>query len=95
MRRRSDAPGDVGTFVGVDATKLMEASLELHLVWAAPLQIVIVSVLLVFFVGGDGAAVAAGIVCLVAVLPVAKCLGRWMIAIRKRRMPVTDERVRK
>ena len=48
LRRRSDAPGDVGTLVGVDATKLMEASLELHLVWAAPLQIVIVSVLLVF-----------------------------------------------
>ena len=94
LKRRADAPGDVGTLVGIDATKLMEASLELHLVWAAPLQIVVVSILLVFFVGGDGAAVSAGIVCLVAVLPVAKYLGRWIGAIRKRRMPVTDERVR-
>ena len=72
----------------------MEASLEVHLVWACPAQIVVVSALLVLFLGGDGGAVAAGVACLVAVLPLAKVLVRWMIRVRKRRMPVTDARVR-
>ena len=66
LRRRSDAPGDVGTLVGVDATKLMEASLELHLVGGAAApdrhRVRVVS----FFCRRRRAAVAAGIVCLVA-----------------------------
>ena len=84
--------GEVATLVGVDATKLFEASLEIHLVWAAPVQIVVVSLLLVFFVG-SAAAVGVGVGCLFAVLPLGKALQRKMIAIRSRRMPVTDRRV--
>lgn len=84
--------GVVATLVGVDATKLFEASLDVHLLWAAPLQITAVSVLLVVFVG-SWRAVVAGVACLVAVLPAGKFLVRKMIAIRKSRMPVTEARV--
>ena len=84
--------GEVATLVGVDATKLFEASLDVHLIWAAPLQIVVVSCLLVYFVGG-AAAVAVGVACLACIVPLGKALQRKMLAIRSRRMPVTDRRV--
>ncbi|KAH8062179.1 ATPase [Aureococcus anophagefferens] len=84
--------GEVATLVSVDATKLFEASLDVHLIWAAPLQIVVVSCLLVYFVGG-AAAVAVGVACLACIVPLGKALQRKMLAIRSRRMPVTDRRV--
>ncbi|KAH8098411.1 ATPase [Aureococcus anophagefferens] len=68
------------------------ASPPTHLIWAAPLQIVVVSCLLVYFVGG-AAAVAVGVACLACIVPLGKALQRKMLAIRSRRMPVTDRRV--
>ncbi|KAH8074066.1 ATPase [Aureococcus anophagefferens] len=82
MRLRALAIAEV---YGAAVSRPMEAG-------ASGGEIVVVSCLLVYFVGG-AAAVAVGVACLACIVPLGKALQRKMLAIRSRRMPVTDRRV--
>lgn len=82
---------NASSLIAVDANKLFECGLDFHLIWSAPLQVVAVSGLLVYLVGGLAA--FAGITVLVAVLPLAKYFTQKLIEIRRRKAPITDARV--
>lgn len=82
----------IATLAAVDATKLFEVAIDLHLLWSAPIQVVVVSALLVIYVGSLPAAFA-GIACLSAVIPMAKFCMSMLIMLRRKRAPFTDARV--
>lgn len=82
---------NASSLIAVDANKLFECGLDFHLIWSAPLQVVVVSGLLVYLVGGLAA--FAGITVLIAVLPLAKYFTQKLIEIRRRKAPITDARV--
>lgn len=79
------------TLAAVDANKLFECCLDLHLLWSAPCQIIVICGLLVYFVGGLAA--LAGTVTLLLTLPFVKYCMYHLIRIRKLRAPITDARV--
>ncbi|KAJ8603637.1 hypothetical protein CTAYLR_007565 [Chrysophaeum taylorii] len=90
--RRREPSASISTLAAVDATKLFEVSLDAHLIWSCPLQVVVVCILLVAFVGSLVAALA-GVACLIAVLPWAKGITHKLIALRRKRAPISDARI--
>ena len=86
-----DGESEATNLVANDAQKVFEVTLQAHLLWASPLQVIVVSALLLNFVGPPG---LAGIFTLIAVLPIARRVVGRMVVLRKDRMQLTDARVR-
>lgn len=82
--------GEVNNLVAVDTQKIFEVSLNAHLLWSSPLQVVVVAGLLL---GLTGPSTLLGIATLVAVLPLSKMIIKEFMRLRQLRMIATDERV--
>jgi ABC-type multidrug transport system fused ATPase/permease subunit len=82
--------GEVNNLVAVDTQKIFEVSLNAHLLWSSPLQVVVVAGLLL---GLTGPSTLLGITTLVAVLPLSKMIIKEFMRLRQLRMIATDERV--
>lgn len=82
--------GSVTNLFAIDAQKLFEVTAEGHLLWSAPLSMVLVAVLLIFIVGPS---MAVGIALLLLFAPVVQKISNKMMEIRKQRVRVTDRRV--
>jgi len=83
--------GEVNNLVAVDTQKVLEVTLTAHLLWSSPLQVIVVSALLLDITGPTA---ILGIGTLVVVVPIAKQIMKEMLRLRTLRMKLTDERVR-
>ena len=82
--------GEVTNLVAVDAQKLFEVMQEGHLVWSCPLSMVLVSILLVLIMGPT---TLVGVAVLFTFVPLTTTITAKMIAVRKKRVQVSDERI--
>jgi len=82
--------GEVTNLVAVDAQKLFEVMQEGHLVWSCPLSMVLVSILLVLIMGPT---TLVGVAVLFTFVPLTTKITAKMIAVRKKRVQVSDERI--
>eukprot|EP00804_Cyclotella_cryptica_P022040 CCRYP_000966-RB/>CCRYP_000966-RB protein AED:0.17 eAED:0.17 QI:2276/1/1/1/0.75/0.4/5/2441/1061 len=82
--------GSVTNFFAIDAQKLFEVTAEGHLLWSAPLSMMLVAILLMVIVGPS---MAVGIVLLLLFAPMVQRISNRMMEIRKERVKVTDRRV--
>jgi len=82
--------GSVTNLVATDTQKLFEVMHEGHMIWSAPLAIVIVIILL-FIIIGPSCFVGAAI--LIGLMPLSKKVAHIIVRIRKKRVEVADERI--
>ena len=82
--------GEVTNLVAVDAQKLFEVMQEGHLIWSMPLSMILVSILLILIMGPT---TLVGVTVLFAFVPLTTHITAKMIAVRKQRVEVSDERV--
>ena len=82
--------GNVTNLVATDTQKLFEVMHEAHMIWSAPLAILIVIALL-FIIIGPSCFVGAFI--LIGLIPLSKKVAHIIVRIRKRRVVVADERI--
>ena len=82
--------GGVTNLVAVDAQKLFEVMQEGHLIWSCPLSMILVSILLILIMGPT---TLVGVAVLFAFVPLTTHITAKMIAVRKQRVEVSDERV--
>ena len=88
--RRGLTTGNITNLFALDAMKLYEVTAEGHLLWSAPLSMVLVGILLIVIVGPS---MAVGIVLLLAFTPMVQVISNRMMEIRQQRIKVTDKRV--
>eukprot|EP01082_Thalassiosira_pseudonana_P013849 g12002.t1 g12002 contig6:1022955-1025087(-) len=82
--------GAVTNLFAIDTQKLFEVTAEGHLLWSAPLSMLLVAIMLIFVVGPS---MAVGIVLLLLFAPIVQMISNKMMEIRKQRVKVTDRRV--
>ncbi|KAL7437637.1 hypothetical protein ACHAXH_004865 [Discostella pseudostelligera] len=82
--------GAVTTLFAIDTQKLFEVTAEGHLLWSAPLSMLLVTIFLMIVVGPS---MAMGIVLLILFIPLVKVSSNRIMSIRKQRVKVTDTRV--
>ena len=82
--------GSIANLFAIDVQKLYEVTAEGHLLWSAPLSMILVAIALVVVVGPS---MAVGIVSLIIFAPVIQRITNKMMKIRRQRMRVTDKRV--
>ena len=82
--------GEVTNLVAVDAQKIFEVMQEGHLIWSCPLSMIVVSVLLILIMGPT---TLVGVAVLFAFVPLTTHITAKMIAVRKQRVEVSDERI--
>jgi ABC-type multidrug transport system fused ATPase/permease subunit len=73
-----------------DTQKLFEVTQDGHLIWALPLSIILVTTCLVVVMGPT---TLAGIAVLVMFVPVVQWITKRMLAIRQKRIKMTDQRI--
>ena len=90
-RGRSElTSGQITNLVATDTQKLFEVMHDGHMIWSAPLAIVIVVALLLLLLGPScfiGAAILIGLV------PLSKRVAHTIVTIRKQRVDVADQRI--
>ena len=82
--------GIVTNLVATDTQKLFEVMHDGHMIWAAPLAILIVVVLMFILIGPS---CFIGALILVALVPISKHVALKIVQIRKLRIKVADERI--
>lgn len=82
--------GSVTNLFAIDSQKLFEVTAEGHLLWSAPLSMILVAILLIVIVGPS---MAVGIVLLLLFAPIVQKISNKMMDIRKHRVKKTDHRV--
>lgn len=82
--------GSIANLFAIDVQKLYEVTAEGHLLWSAPLSMILVAIALVVVVGPS---MAVGIGSLIFFAPVVQRITNKMMEIRKQRVKVTDKRV--
>jgi ABC-type multidrug transport system fused ATPase/permease subunit len=82
--------GEVVNLVAVDTQKIFEVSQDLHLVWALPMSILLVSF---FLYRTLGACTLIGIAVLIAFVPLIQTVTSQMLKARSKRVRFTDQRV--
>ena len=82
--------GSITNLFAIDTQKIYEVTAEGHLLWSAPLSMILVAVMLMAIVGPS---TAVGICLLLLFVPVVQVVSNKMMEIRKRRVKVTDLRV--
>jgi len=88
--KRGLTSGEINNLVAVDAQKLYEVTQELHLVWALPLSIGLVTWFLCMVMGPS---TLVGIFSLAGFLPIIKAVTKKMTNARDKRVKLSDERV--
>ncbi|GMH77514.1 hypothetical protein TL16_g07434 [Triparma laevis f. inornata] len=87
--RNSNNSTDLDNLVNVDTENIRTCLNDINLFWSCPLQIVLVTILLVIVIGWEG---VLGTISLFLFVPLVNFIVKAMIRIRKSRMEVTDER---
>ena len=82
--------GSITNLFAIDTQKIYEVTAEGHLLWSAPLSMILVAIMLMAIVGPS---TAVGICLLLLFVPVVQVVSNKMMEIRKRRVKVTDLRV--
>lgn len=88
--KRGLTSGEVTNLVAVDSQKLFEVTQDGHLIWALPLNILLVSF---FLYRTLGPSTLVGIAVLLGFVPVIQHVSARMLAIRQERVKCTDSRV--
>ena len=88
--RRGLTTGSIANLFAIDVQKLYEVTSEGHLLWSAPLSMILVAVALIVVIGPS---MVVGVVTLISFVPVVKWITNKMTEIRKQRIIVTDKRV--
>lgn len=88
--KRHLTSGEISNLVAVDAQKLFEVTQEGHLIWALPLQIVLVTFFLYRVLGPS---ILVGIAVLVGFLPIINVITSKMMRVRSMRIRCSDKRV--
>ena len=83
--------GSVLNLMSNDSSKFFEIMPQFHLIWAAPLQILVTSY---FLIDALGVSALAGIGMLVVLIPVNAGMVRVLAGYRRRHMPISDRRLR-
>ena len=89
--RQKSTIGEMVNLMSTDSHRLMEVALDLHIVWAGPLQI-IVAIALLYRVLGP--AVFAGIGVILLVIPTAALSSKKMDKFQRNQMKAKDSRIR-
>eukprot|EP00816_Leptocylindrus_hargravesii_P007452 CAMPEP_0196807870 /NCGR_PEP_ID=MMETSP1362-20130617/7854_1 /TAXON_ID=163516 /ORGANISM="Leptocylindrus danicus, Strain CCMP1856" /LENGTH=1401 /DNA_ID=CAMNT_0042181965 /DNA_START=94 /DNA_END=4299 /DNA_ORIENTATION=- len=82
--------GEVTNLIATDTQKLFEVSQVVHQIWSCPLAIVLVTSFLLWIMGPI---TLIGILVLICFAPAMECIVRKMVAARKQRAKLTDERI--
>lgn len=82
--------GSINNLFAIDTQKIYEVTAEGHLLWSAPLSMLLVAIMLMAIVGPS---MAVGICLLLLFVPVVQVVSNKMVEIRKRRVKMTDLRV--
>ncbi len=82
--------GSIANLFAIDVHKLYEVTAEGHLLWSAPLSMILVAIGLVCVVGPS---MAVGIASLILFAPVVQWITNKMMETRKQRVKVTDKRM--
>jgi len=82
--------GEIINLLSSDAQKLYDLMGFIHLVWGAPLMVIIASALLIYFLGVSA---IPGIFALLIVAPINIFLSNWQARVRKIHLPAMDRRV--
>ncbi|KAL7538808.1 hypothetical protein ACHAXR_008799, partial [Thalassiosira sp. AJA248-18] len=90
LGRRGLTTGAVTNLFAIDTQKIYEVTAEGHLLWSAPLSMLLVAIALIVVVGPS---MAVGIALLMLFVPVVQMISNRMMEIRKMRVNVTDQRV--
>ncbi|XP_062831587.1 ATP-binding cassette sub-family C member 4 [Anolis carolinensis] len=83
--------GQIVNLLSNDVNKFDQVTIFLHYLWAAPLQVTIISVLLWMEIGP---ACLAGMAVLIILLPLQSLLGKLFSSLRSRTAALTDVRIR-
>jgi ABC-type multidrug transport system fused ATPase/permease subunit len=82
--------GEVTTMVAIDAQKLFEVTQEAHLIWSMPLSMTLVTICLLVIMGPT---TLVGLLVLIMFVPLVERVASRMLAIRHKRVKVTEQRV--
>jgi len=82
--------GNVTNLIATDTQKLFEVMHDAHMLWSAPLAILIVVVLLLVIIGP---ACLVGALILILLVPLSKKVAVQVVKIRRKRVAVADERI--
>ena len=77
--------------MSVDTQRIKDLTPNLHMVWSAPLQIVLS---LVFLYLTMGPSIFAGLAVMVLMIPLNSCLASWSKRLQARQMRQKDSRTR-
>lgn len=82
--------GEITNLVAIDTQKLFEVTQEAHLIWSCPLSMILVTLLLLVIMGPT---TLIGVAVLFCFIPMVKGVASKMLAIRQKRIKVSDQRV--
>ena len=82
--------GSINNLFAIDTQKIYEVTAEGHLLWSAPLSMLLVAIILMTIVGPS---MAVGICLLLLFVPVVQFVSNKMMEIRRRRVKYSDLRV--
>ena len=82
--------GNVTNLIATDTQKLFEVMHDAHMLWSAPLAILIVVVLLLVIIGPT---CLVGALILILLVPLSKKVAFQVVKIRRKRVAVADERI--
>ena len=82
--------GQITNLVATDTQKLFEVMSDGHMIWSAPLAILIVITLLLIIIGPS---CFIGALILVGLIPLSKNVAHLIVGVRKKRVAVADERI--
>jgi hypothetical protein len=88
--RKGLTTGEVTNLLAIDTQKLFEVTQEGHLIWSCPLSMLLVLILLLIVMGPT---TLVGMAVLVMFVPLVQMVASKMLAIRRERIKITDERV--
>ncbi|XP_061486083.1 ATP-binding cassette sub-family C member 4 isoform X2 [Rhineura floridana] len=83
--------GQIVNLLSNDVNKFDQVTIFLHFFWAAPLQAIVVTVLLWLEIGSS---CLAGMAVLIILLPLQTCIGRLFSSLRSKTASFTDTRIR-
>ena len=89
--RKTSTVGEIVNLMSVDAHRLSDLMIHLHMVWSAPLQIVLS---LVFLYLAMGPSIFAGFAVMLLMIPVNSWLASWSKKFQVKQMTEKDSRIK-
>ena len=91
IAKKERTTGEIVNLISVDANRFLEVLMYLNLVWSAPFQIIVGITLLYQQLGYSA---LAGVVCIIAIIPINAFLVNLQKKIQMKQMKFKDERIK-